>query len=84
MLQITLTLLGYLCLVIPFGWYVYGVAEKKPLFCDVLCTPLDKFLYAVCGIQKIDMDWKRYAIALLVANAVMVFCGYAVLRTQGL
>ena len=84
MLQITLTLLGYLCLVIPFGWYVYGVAEKKPLFCDVLCTPLDTFLYAVCGIQKIDMDWKRYAIALLVTNAVMVFCGYAVLRTQGL
>lgn len=83
MLQIIITLIGYLALIIPFGWYLYRVSEKKPLFSDVLCNPLDKFLYAVCGIQKNHMDWKRYALALLLTNALMVFCGYAVLRIQG-
>lgn len=82
MLQIVLTLCGYLLLVFPVGWYLYRVAEHKPTFCDALFNPIDNAVYALCGIDKTEMGWKRYALALLLTNAVMVAAGYTVLRLQ--
>lgn len=55
MFQILLTLVGYMCIVVPTGWYLYKVAEHKPTFCDAVFNPLDKALYAICGIDKKDM-----------------------------
>ena len=82
MLQIALTLLGYMVLVIPTGWYLYKVSEKKPCMADSLFNPVDKALYALCRVDGKDMDWKRYALSILLTNALMVAAGYTVLRLQ--
>ena len=37
-----------------------------------------------CGIKGEDMGWKKYALTLLLVNAVMVFVGYAILRLQSI
>lgn len=82
MLQIILTLLGFIVLVIPAGWYLYKVSEQKPGRLDALFNPLDRALYALCGIDKKPMTLKSYTLALLLTNGLMLFAGYAVLRLQ--
>ena len=44
---------------------------------------MDGGIFKVCGIHPDKgMNWKQYALALLLTNAVMVFVGYLVLRIQ--
>lgn len=84
MLELTLTLFGYLLLVFPLGWYMYKVAEQKASWADPVCNPLDNLLYALCRIDRQPMSWKHYALALLLTNAIMVFSGYMLLRLQAI
>ena len=79
MLQIILTLAIFLILVIPMGKYMYHIATKQKTFADKVFNPIDNFLYKICG-----MGWKKYAMSLVLANAVMVFIGYLILRLQNL
>lgn len=82
MLELTLTTLGYILLVFPMGWYLYKVAAQKATMLDRVFDPIDHSFYKVCGIDTSPMNWKRYTIALLLTNAVMLFTGYAILRLQ--
>lgn len=84
MLQILLTLMGYLVLVVPMGWYLYKVAEKKSVFGDRFFNPIEKTVYKLCGLELRDMTWQQYAKAILLTNALMVILGYAVLRMQAI
>ena len=84
MLQIILTLAIFLILVIPMGKYMYHIATKQKTFADKMFNPIDNFLYKICGIKREDMGWKKYAMSLVLANAVMVFIGYLILRLQNL
>ncbi len=43
---------------------------------------VDNGIYRICRIDRKGMNWKTYALNLLMANAVMVFAGYLVLRLQ--
>lgn len=82
MLELTLTIFGFLLLVFPMGRYLYTVSEQKATLADTLFSPVDKALYALCRIDKTAMNWKQYALSLLLTNAVMLFTGYAILRLQ--
>lgn len=86
MLELALTILGFLILVFPMGWYLYTVAQYKATPADTIFMPLDKAVFALCRMSPADrsqsMDWKRYAFALLLTNAVMLFTGYTLLRFQ--
>lgn len=82
MLELTLTIFGFLILVFPMGWYLYTVSEHRPIATDALFNPIDKAIYGICGIDKSPMTWSRYALALILTNAVMLFVGYLVLRAQ--
>lgn len=84
MLQIVLTLAIFLILVIPMGKYMYHIATKNKTFADIIFNPIDNVLYKICGIKRENMGWKKYVLNLLVANAVMVFVGYLILRIQNL
>lgn len=84
MLQIVLTLAIFLILVIPMGTYMYHIATKQKTFADRVFDPVDHLLYKVCGIRGEDMGWKQYTLSLLMANAVMIFVGYLILRIQNL
>lgn len=84
MLQIVLTLAIFVILVIPMGTYMYHIATNQKTFADAVFNPVDQFIYRICGIKEEDMGWKKYTLSLLMANAVMVFTGYLILRMQGL
>ena len=84
MLQIILTLAMFLVLVIPMGKYMYHIATEQKTFADKVFNPIDHLIYKICGIKNEDMGWKKYALTLVTANAVMVFVGYLILRIQNL
>ena len=72
MLQIILTLAMFLVLVIPMGKYMYHIATEQKTFADKVFNPIDHLIYKICGIKNEDMGWKKYALTLVTANAVMV------------
>lgn len=82
MLQITLTLAIFILAVIPMGKYMYHIAAKKKTFADPFFDRVDNGIYKICRIDRKGMNWKTYALSLLMANAVMIFVGYLVLRLQ--
>ena len=84
MLQIVVTLVIYMALVIPVGIYMYHIAAKKKTFADPVFNRVDNGIYKLCRINREEMNWKQYALHLLMTNAVMVFAGYLILRLQGL
>ena len=85
MLQLVLTIIIYLIIVVPVGIYVYHIAAGKHTFADPVFNRVDGVIYKVCGIKpQKGMNWKKYAIALLITNAVMILLGYIILRIQSI
>lgn len=83
MLQILLTLAIFLILVIPMGNYMYHIATKQKTFADPVFNRVDNCIFKICRIERGGMNWKQYALNLIMANAVMIFVGYLILRLQG-
>lgn len=84
MFQIVMTLVVFLALVIPMGTYMYHIATKQKTFADPVFDRLDGGIYKICRISREGMNWKQYALHLLMTNAMMVFVGYIILRLQGI
>ena len=85
MLQIVLTIIIYLIMVIPVGIYVYHIAAGKHTFADPVFNRVDGVIYKISGIKPQNgMNWKKYALALVGTNAVMILLGYIILRIQSI
>lgn len=84
MLQISLCLLIFALLIIPMGRYLYKVAEGKQSFADRVFNRFDNIVYKIAGIDKHNMGWKEYTLALVLTNMVMIVVGYIVLVTQSM
>lgn len=84
MLQIVCTLLVFLVIIVPIGNYVYHISANKKTFADPLFNRIDNAIFKVLRIDVSDMGWKKYALTLLLVNALMVFVGYLILRIQAL
>ena len=85
MVQLILTILIYLIMVIPVGIYVYHIAAGKHTFADPVFNRVDNVIYKVSGIKpEKGMNWKKYAVALLATNGVMILLGYIILRIQSM
>uniref|UniRef100_UPI00344D733F potassium-transporting ATPase subunit KdpA n=1 Tax=Carnobacterium TaxID=2747 RepID=UPI00344D733F len=82
MLQISLIIILFLSLIIPTGNYLYHIATGQHTFADPLFNKVDNSIYKLCGIKKENMSWKKYALSMLLTNAVMTLVGYFVLRIQ--
>ena len=80
-LQLMLTILIYLVMVIPVGIYVYHIAAGKHTFADPVFNRVDGVIYKISGIKPQNgMNWKKYALALLATNGVMILLGYIVVN----
>ncbi|HTW37182.1 MAG TPA: potassium-transporting ATPase subunit KdpA [Steroidobacteraceae bacterium] len=67
----------------PLGLYMANVMEGKPIWPLRVCAPLERLIYRVSGIDPADsMGWKRYAIALVLFNALGALMVYALQRLQ--
>ena len=84
-LQIALYLAVLLALVKPLGWFMARVYTEKPCGLDRVLGPLERFLYRVSAVDpRSEMDWKTYALAVLVFNAFGLLAVYGLQRFQSL
>ncbi len=82
-LQIGFFFFALLVLAKPLGWYMARVYEDKGFGLDRWFGWLERLIYRVGGVdpQK-EMDWKNYALAMLLFNIVGGVVLYAILRLQ--
>ena len=83
--QIVVYLALLLGLAWPLGAYMARVYEGKPPFLHRLLGPLEKGFYRLGGIRpEEEMDWRRYAGAVLLFSALGVALLYLLQRMQGM
>jgi potassium-transporting ATPase potassium-binding subunit len=67
----------------PLGLYMANVMEGRPIWPLRLGAPLERLIYRLAGIDASEsMGWKRYAIALVLFNALGALVVYALQRLQ--
>jgi len=68
----------------PMGVYLYRVLDPEgKTFLDPALKPVERLFYRLMGIDpKVEQDWKRYTVSLLVFSLVGLLFSYAVLRLQ--
>jgi K+-transporting ATPase ATPase A chain len=82
--QIGLYMLVLLLLVKPLGACMGRVYQSERTFLDPVLGPVERFLYRLSGVRPDEeMDWKTYAIAMLLFNALGLFLLYGLQRLQG-
>ncbi|NLH49613.1 MAG: potassium-transporting ATPase subunit KdpA, partial [Myxococcales bacterium] len=78
-----LYLLAILALAWPLGRYMARVYDAEPTWAARIFGPAERLLYRLAGIDpQAEMDWKKYAGAVLVFNAAGFLLLYAILRLQ--
>ena len=81
--QIGLYLLVLLLLVKPLGAYMARVYQGEKVFLSPVIRPVERFVYRIVGIQPDEeMNWKRYAVVMLLFNLAGLLLVYAFLRLQ--
>jgi K+-transporting ATPase ATPase A chain len=82
-IQILFYLAILLALVKPLGIYMARVYENKPFFFDKWLGWLERLVYRLCGVKPgEEMDWKGYALAMLLFNIVGGVILYLIMRLQ--
>ncbi|HEX3894671.1 MAG TPA: potassium-transporting ATPase subunit KdpA [Rudaea sp.] len=82
-LQLGLFLVVLLALVKPLGTYMALVFADEPNRITRTGAPLEKLLYRIGGVDVAeDMNWVRYALAMLVFNIAGSLLLYALMRLQ--
>lgn len=82
-LQLILYLVLLLALVKPLGSYMARVFQGESTFLDRVMGPVERFLYRLSRIDPVeDMDWKTYAMAMMVFNTLGILAVYAIQRFQ--
>ncbi len=67
----------------PLGLYIANVMEGAPIWPLRAGSVLERLIYRLCGVDPAEeMGWKRYAVALLVFNALGALLLYALQRLQ--
>jgi K+-transporting ATPase ATPase A chain len=84
-IQVGLFFALLLALVKPLGAFMARVFQGEPTFLDPLLLPVERWLYRLAGVRPAqEMDWRGYAVAMLLFNALGLVVLYAILRLQGL
>jgi K+-transporting ATPase ATPase A chain len=74
-----------LALAKPLGIYMARVYEGRPMILGRAIGPVERFLYRISGVKTDEeMDWKRYALAMLMFNFLGFVLLYAIQRLQGM
>jgi K+-transporting ATPase ATPase A chain len=82
--QILLYLLALLVLACPLGRYMAQVYQGQPPRWARSLRPVEALIYRLCGVRADrEMNWKTYAVAMLMFNAAGMLLIYALQRLQG-
>ena len=91
-LQYGLYLLILILLAIPLGNYIGKIMNGEKVFLSRILEPVENFIYKILRVdKKEDMDWKKYAISILVFSlfgfivlfGFNLFQGYLFLNPEG-
>jgi len=83
--QLALYLVVLFALAAPLGAYMAHVYEGKRTFLDPVLSPVERLLYRAAGVRAdVEMDWKVYAISVLLFNLLALLGVYGVQRLQGI
>ncbi|HMK48446.1 MAG TPA: potassium-transporting ATPase subunit KdpA [Thermodesulfovibrionales bacterium] len=84
-LQIVSLLLIVTLVVKPLGLYMARVYNGERTFLTLVLGPLEKTFYEIAGIDTgSEMDWKRYAAAMLAFNIIGIVVLFSILMLQGI
>ena len=68
----------------PLGAYMAAVFEGEGRISKRFFAPVERVIYRVFMVdEKKEMDWKRYAISVLIFSALGMLAVYAILRAAG-
>jgi len=82
-LQLGFYIVVLISLAKPLGLYMARVYEGKSHWLDRIFGPLERLTYRLCGIRSSEeMNWKSYALAMLVFNFFGLLAVYALQRWQ--
>jgi len=78
-----LYLVVLLLLVKPLGAYMARVFQGERVFLTRVIGPVERFIYRIIGLHSDEeMDWKKYAIVMLVFNLAGLLLIYGLQRLQ--
>jgi K+-transporting ATPase ATPase A chain len=73
-----------LALTKPVGVWLFALYEGRRTPLHVVLGPVERGFYKLAGIDPdAEQGWRRYAVHMLIFNAVLMLFTYAVLRLQG-
>jgi K+-transporting ATPase ATPase A chain len=82
-LQIFVFLLAVLLVTRPLGGFIARVFARERTWLDPVMRPVERILYKLTGVdENHEMDWKEYALALLLFSGVSMIVLYAIERVQ--
>lgn len=82
--QLILYIVILLLLAKPLGSYMARVYEGERTFMHPVLQPLERLLYRLIGSSpETEMNWKAYAVALLLFNFFGLLAAYLLQRVQG-
>lgn len=68
----------------PLGSFMAAVYDGRRTFLSPVLRPVEALVYRVAGVEeKHEVDWKRYALALLLFNFIGLVFVYLLQRLQG-
>jgi potassium-transporting ATPase potassium-binding subunit len=84
-LQIIFYFVVLILLVKPLGWYMAKVYQGERTFMSPLMAPVERFIYRLAGVDPAtEMDWKVYAVAVLLFSIAGFIFLYLLQRLQGI
>ena len=85
LLEVSIFFIVLVALIKPLGSFMAKVYQGERTFLSPLFLPCERLLYRLCGIKPEDeMDWKRYAWAMLLFNLVLFAGLFIMLMVQHL
>ncbi len=82
--QIALYIGALLLLALPLGAYMARVFEGRNRWSGAVLGPLERFIYRACGVRAdAEMNWKQYAVAMLLFNLAGLLAVCLLQRIQG-
>ena len=84
-LQLAFYFVVLIALAKPLGSYMARVYEGKSFGLDRVLGPFERLIYRLCGVRSDEeMNWKTYALAMLLFNFAGLLVVYALQRLQNL
>ncbi len=84
-LQVGTYVVVLLALAKPLGGFMARVYESERTWLDPVLRPIERLVYRAAGVRPDEgMDWKTYATAMLVFNALGMLVVYGLQRLQGI